>query len=625
MEHESDGDQAMRHLLYITGLMAIFAALAPSAAAQCSGSSPTWTSTPDESSVSSCISGASAGDTINVTAGSGSVTWTSSIAIKTPLKIIGPGASSLTIIDNAGTTSPLISWTGSYGTSGCATISTICFRLSGFTFAPGASSLKQPLNILGTCSSASCPHIRIDNNVFTSAWATTAKTGNSYGLTAIGDVFGVIDHNTINGVAGNYLQFAEESNASYLGVGNYGDNAWAQPEAYGSDNFLYFESNTFNDSGCCENEGTAGGQENQGGGRVIARFNTFNTDDINFEMGWHGTESNGRPRSTRAFEFYDNIVNCPPSTECQSVVSIRGGTGLNWGNTVNFSSGSGMNAFFNLTTYRTQASIGGWGACDGSSPYDTNDGTTYWSGTISSVSGSTITVSGSSPGWSTNEWSPHGAPYSVHDVTQSTGSEITGNGSNTLTIGPGGGPGSWAPKSGDSIQVLRAKVCIDQAGGRGAGILYSGDPANPSSSANEAVSPTYAWFNTFSGGSLGIGIVYPNTLRVIQNRDYYTENPNQAAQTSPTSPFNATTTIGMGHGTLANQPTTCTTGVGYWATDQGNWNQSGSGGQGELFVCTATNTWSIYYQPYTYPHPLIAGGTTGTIVNPPTNLSASYQ
>jgi hypothetical protein len=50
---------------------------------------------------------------------------------------------------------------------------------------------------------------------------------------------------------------------------------------------------------------------------------------------------------------------------------------------------------------------------------------------------------------------------------------------------------------------------------------------------------------------------------------------------------------GMGVGLLANRPIACTKGVAYWATDTKT-----------LYKCTATNVWTEYYKPYTYPHPL---------------------
>src|SRR3712207_5997854 len=85
-------------------------------------------------------------------------------------------------------------------------------------------------------------------------------------------------------------------------------------------------------------------------------------------------------------------------------------------------------------------------------------------------------------------------------------------------------------------------------------------------------------------------------------------------QTSAKSPFNGTS--GTGWGTLENRPTTCTPGVAYFATDQGSWNTSTSnpygvqqnGADGILYKCTAPDTWTVYYTPYTYPHPLQTDG-----------------
>jgi hypothetical protein len=104
------------------------------------------------------------------------------------------------------------------------------------------------------------------------------------------------------------------------------------------------------------------------------------------------------------------------------------------------------------------------------------------------------------------------------------------------------------------------------------------------------------------------GEPYVDVHHVVVNRDYYTA-VSKDAQTSPTSPFNGT--VGMGFGTLANRPTTCTTnpnepggGVGYWATDQGEWDSTHAGPDGRLYRCSETNVWTVHYTPYTYPHPL---------------------
>ena len=56
-------------------------------------------------------------------------------------------------------------------------------------------------------------------------------------------------------------------------------------------------------------------------------------------------------------------------------------------------------------------------------------------------------------------------------------------------------------------------------------------------------------------------------------------------------------TAGIGVGPLSARPTTCTIGVAYWATDTNI-----------LYKATATNTWTAYYTPYIYPHPLRGGG-----------------
>jgi hypothetical protein len=184
-------------------------------------------------------------------------------------------------------------------------------------------------------------------------------------------------------------------------------------------------------------------------------------------------------------------------------------------------------------------------------------------------------------------------------------------------------------------------ACLDQPGS-GAGLLYTANNPPTMASApgtactaagqcwpNPALDPIYEAGETGNvPGTPGYGFIAVasnSQTRLLANRDYYAE-VSQLAQTSATSPFNGTT--GTGYGTLANRPTTCTPYVGYWATDQGSWNTSNSSQEGELFICTSTNTWTMKYEPYTYPHPLTTGGTLGsgdTPPNAPTDLTAAVE
>ena len=130
----------------------------------------------------------------------------------------------------------------------------------------------------------------------------------------------------------------------------------------------------------------------------------------------------------------------------------------------------------------------------------------------------------------------------------------------------------------------------------------------------QASAPAYFWRNTEPGGETPVSrscetagnprCIRQNTYHLLGNRDYYAYS----------SSFNGT--VGIGEGPLASRPATCTTGVAYWATDVGEWNSRNPGPDGQLYRCAAPNTWSLYYTPYQYPHPLQAGGGGGSLPAP---------
>jgi hypothetical protein len=610
-------------VVVVVSSFAISLFLVPSAKAQGTYTAATCNS----SDVNAVINGpkhtAVNGDIIQIPAGS--CTWTSSITVppNIGITIIGTGTpNSGPASTGAGTVNTIITGGGftMHPTYGNQTS-----RISTIKFQPGTA---PPITVDGTCTASGCPNLRFDNLVFPSSWASVGLPDASVAF--VSNVFGVADHNTVGDTDPNpnYMCFLNIGHGSWQGVGSWGDNSYASPDTFGTVQTFFIENNTINYALVTD---TDIGGSNGGGARLACRFNTINSINAFGVCSGHGTDTTGRPRGVRQWEGYYNTGTCSNGTVgCGSAWPGRGGTGMSFGNSFTNTGSGFFKGLADLNPQRRWRSST-YGPCDGSSPWDQNDGTTYFTGTIGSTSGGgspwTVTDSGS-PGWAANRWVVNGSPYSFHDVTQNAGLEIGSNSSNSLTTNDytSGSAGATNPSLGDSYQILRAAVCMDQPT-RGAGLLITGSISSPvlastgkPGSAAQALDPIYEAADNV--GNHADHTIVGVTQALIANRDYYAESINQTAQTSPASPFNGTS--GAGHGTLANRPTTCTKGVGYWATDQGNWNQSGSGGQGELFVCSATNTWTIYYMPYTYPHPL----TTGNIGNPPappTGLMATVQ
>lgn len=110
---------------------------------------------------------------------------------------------------------------------------------------------------------------------------------------------------------------------------------------------------------------------------------------------------------------------------------------------------------------------------------------------------------------------------------------------------------------------------------------------------NQILYPAYVWTNGGTPLQLNTtGCAPPEANMVLLNRDVY-----QAS-------------------TGTSLPQTCTPPAGFWNTSTTT-----------LYQCTSTNTWTAYYTPYTYPHPLTQGAPVGgggsTSLNPPSGLQTT--
>jgi hypothetical protein len=541
---------------------------------------------PSLSDVVAAVALASDGDTVAVPAGTASwkstLTLTKAITLQGATTVTGPMSDPT--VDRQTVITDDVPSTVNSGNVIILSTSSGVVRVTGITLQAGT----------GTGNAIHCaavtPNFRIDHCEFLSLPSYTIWVLNERG---------VIDHNVAQII---YTFF--EPHPTTWGGGSYGDNSYSSPLELGSDHAVYAEDNYV------QNLDTTSSNiksivDSQAGARYVMRNNTL----IDAHFSTHGTESGGRPRGPRSWEIYNNtITRTLGALLANNAMATRGGTGIVFGNTV-----TGNFSLFNrLQNFRDMDEFAPWGGSDGTSGWDINDtashtgngfgggaGGLFASGTHSGANGATtLTVSGTP--WTTNQW----AKYSIKNTDTGRFSEITSNTSNTLTYKSSafGDPLLMTFNTGQHFEIRKVYHALDHVGAGQCDPLSGDDP--PPHWLNQIREPAYLFSNTMNGANA----LATSDYNLVENLDFYNQ----------TLSFNGT--VGVGVGTLAQRPATCTKGVAYWATDQGEWDSTHSGPDGQLYVATATNTWTLYYTPYTYPHPLTVGGE-GSQPGAPQNLT----
>ena len=327
-----------------------------------------------ESDVSTALNKISSdGDIVAIPAGNCSWTTALNYAQTKSFTLQGAGA----VTPSGGSDQTIIQDNFNYSGVGTgfiniSTISGKSFRMTGIAFYWGTSQTSVTNNgeiQIGGYSQA----VRIDDCHFYQPAGAT----NGIVLISIWNwIFGVADHNqfdlTSNDTNGIRVCHPNWNNDS-AGVG---DKSWADGPDFGTGNFFFLESNTFNWQGATSNPSTDFGATNDcsSGGRFVFRYNTVNGLWLT-QM--HEMENDYR--GCRAAEVYMNTGTAstnPTVTQFTTFFGTRMGTSLVWGNTL-----TGFNAVVNGVNDRTNnghsfsAPPAGWGYCGttlGPSAWDDN-------------------------------------------------------------------------------------------------------------------------------------------------------------------------------------------------------------------------------------------------------------
>jgi len=559
-------------------------------------------------SVQSTINSASSGDTVIVPAGS--CTWSSQVEISGKgLTLIGATVCNGTPTTQTTSCADNTVITLTYGADNLVVTGTSAsnfVELSGFTFidrTPGESNgvIRFSGGMHGSVS------FRIDHlHLMSNSGGVFLKLADSYGL---------VDHILADetGLSGMNPPFVIYGDGATRGYQN-----WNDPTAFGSNQAVYFENCTYNaDTNSSTSQGrTEGFFDAYAGAKIVMRYNAVNNIG---NTGGHGTDS-GNWRSTALQEIYNNTLTNNVGHSL-SPHNFRGGTELVFNNTF---TGTSPYTIMSLGYFRISqvTDVGQWGSALSGlnwvplSSDPTNFNSTVntlnapnWAASNSYATGVAVGPLGSSnPGnWNyQNRGSSCKSGAGEPSWNQTPGS-TTNDGTCTWTnVGGATTPGlmtaRWCAVNADTLAASNI-TCSSLAAGDTASRFFDSTNGTypfrdqPGVGHNQASFPIYEWGNTGSQAPSEPMLTTDAPLAVQANRDYFDYTPS----------FNGSS--GVGTGTLSARPSSCTAGVGYWATDTNT-----------LYQCSSSGAWTPYYTPYTYPYPTTQ---TVNVPAPPTNVEAT--